>query len=97
MSTFKNAKVGDRASTRQKLKIDTPVLVKTPFSEWVRRHFAGWAEDGKMLCWELGTTSWSVQRGEGNEDGRKAAWEEWKLPEERQDEGDNTKSEEENK
>lgn len=39
----------------------------------LRRHFAGWAKSGSILCWVNGGTKWSA-------DNRKTAWKYWKLP-----------------
>ena len=43
-----------------KVKIDTPILVRTDeATPWVRRYFAKY-EDGMVYVWNLGRTSWSA-------------------------------------
>ena len=42
-----------------KVPIDTPVLVSDTEKNWCKRHFAGTDEDGVLLAFALGGTSWS--------------------------------------
>ena len=43
-----------------KVKVDTPILVRTDeATPWVRRYFAKY-EDGMVYVWNLGRTSWSA-------------------------------------
>lgn len=59
---------------RPDLKVDDRVMVRDhkdyPF---MKRHFAGWADDGRIECFADGCTSWSV--------GIVQTWDEYKLPE----------------
>ena len=42
-----------------KVPIDTPVLVSDTEKNWHKRYFAGTDEDGVLLAFALGGTSWS--------------------------------------
>lgn len=42
-----------------KVPIDTPVLVSDTEKNWCKRYFAGTDEDGVLLAFALGGTSWS--------------------------------------
>ena len=45
-----------------KVPVDTPILVRDyEGNEWIRRYFAGY-ENGKILAWYDGATSWSTDR-----------------------------------
>jgi hypothetical protein len=54
------------------LKIDDPVIVWMNNCEEERRYFAGWSEDGRIICWAAGGTSWST--------GSNTTWYQWRLP-----------------
>lgn len=46
------------------LAVDTPVWVRySGHTDWTKRHFAYWGEDGKMWCWNRGCTSFTQQNG----------------------------------
>jgi hypothetical protein len=61
---------------RPDLKVDDRVLVSsTPNSGWLKRHFKRWADDGRIVTFMDGNTSWS-------EKGFESSWDEYKLPEE---------------
>ena len=54
------------------LKIDTKVLVRDHEGMgWYKRHFAGWDEDGRMLCWARGRSS--------HTETEETRWNFWKL------------------
>ena len=54
------------------IPIDAKVLVKDSEGDnWQRRHFAGWSEEGRMLCWITGATSYSEAGA--------SQWNFWKL------------------
>lgn len=47
-----------------KVKVDTPVLVKTyEQDDWQKRYFA-YFKDGRVYAWLCGTTSWSADNDE---------------------------------
>lgn len=47
-----------------KVATDTPVYVKLNRNDtWDKYHFAKY-ENGKVYCWSLGTTSWSIKSAE---------------------------------
>ena len=52
--------------------VDTKVLVSDDGKEWIRRHFAKY-EDGKVYCFDSGTTSFSVQDDDSDINGWKYA------------------------
>jgi hypothetical protein len=61
---------------RPALRVDDKVLVRdSSYGTWIRRHFAGWEESGRILTFYGGATSWA----DGSET---VSWAEWKLPEE---------------
>lgn len=41
------------------INIDTPILVSCDNKEWFKRHFAGFNENGDILAWRGGRTSYS--------------------------------------
>jgi hypothetical protein len=45
-----------------KVPVDTKVLVSSDGKKWSRRHFAKY-EDGKIYCFNSGTTSFTVNEG----------------------------------
>jgi len=56
------------------LKVDDKVLVWDAKSlKKYKRYFKGWNKDDKIVCFSLGTTSWSAE----NEN----TWDYWELPE----------------
>ena len=55
-----------------KVTVDTKVLVSDDGKEWSRRHFAKY-EDGKVYCFDSGTTSFSVQDDDSDINGWKYA------------------------
>jgi hypothetical protein len=60
---------------RPDLKVDDRVLVSsTPNSGWLKRHFKRWADDGRIVTFMDGNTSWT-------EKGFESSWDEYKLPE----------------
>jgi hypothetical protein len=64
---------------RPDLKVDDRVLCKYfNKDEWVSRHFARWSDDGGIMCWYGGTTSWTGSPHDVQ------WWEVWKLPEDSQ-------------
>ena len=65
---------------RPNLKVDDRVLVRGNCGTvWYERHFAEWNDDGSIVCWTDGRTSWSAIM---DVDIRKSIWSQWKLPEE---------------
>lgn len=64
---------------RPDFPVDTKVLVRdSKNGPWERRHFAMWDEEGEIVCWDSGYTSFSTSRT--------FAWRKWKLPEDDCDE-----------
>ena len=60
------------------LAVDTPIFVRNHnFDSWHKRHFAGFTENGVVMAWPDGMTSFSIE----NEDIIPISWEEWMLPE----------------
>lgn len=60
------------------LAVDTPIFVRNRSSgRWRKRHFAAFAENGMVMAWPDGMTSFSIE----NEDLVPIAWAEWMLPE----------------
>lgn len=58
------------------LPIDTKVYVRSrEANEWVPRHFAGWDDQGQILVFTCGVTSFT------GSDADKISWEYWKLAE----------------
>ena len=60
---------------RPDLKVDDRVMVRDVGGPWIREHFAGWADDGRVEAFVNGKTSWTVP------DGMLELWDEYKLPE----------------
>lgn len=58
-----NAEYQEPGVDWSKVPIDTPVLVSDTEKNWCKRYFAGTDEDGVLLAFALGGTSWS-SRGE---------------------------------
>ena len=57
------------------MPVDMKVLVREdPTHDWEPRHFASWRDDGAILCWVEGGTSFTTTRV--------SAWPHWKLYEE---------------
>ena len=54
-----NAECQEPSVDWSKVPIDTPVLVSDTEKNWCKRHFAGTDEDGVLLAFALGGTSWS--------------------------------------
>jgi hypothetical protein len=60
---------------RPDLKIDDPVLVRdNADGKWLKKHFAGWSDDGRMQTWPYGGTSWSNE-----EELVPHKWDHWKI------------------
>ena len=62
-----------------KVPVDTKVLVSSDGKDWYRRHFAEY-KDGKVYCFNSGTTSFTAQGSEFPSG--KVSWEYVKLYEE---------------
>ena len=62
-----------------KIPVDTKVLVSSDGKDWYRRHFAEY-KDGKVYCFNSGTTSFTAQGSEFPSG--KVSWEYVKLYEE---------------
>ena len=62
-----------------KIPVDTKVLVSSDGKDWYRRHFAEY-KDGKVYCFNSGTTSFTAQGSEFPSG--KISWEYVKLYEE---------------
>ena len=60
---------------RPDLAVDAPVLVRVYAGEWLKRHFKKWDDDGNIVCFQDGDTSWSTATTCAS------PWGEWKLPE----------------
>lgn len=54
-----NAEYQEPSVDWSKVPIDTPVLVSDTEKNWCKRYFAGTDEDGALLAFALGGTSWS--------------------------------------
>lgn len=54
-----NAEYQEPSVDWSKVPIDTPVLVSDTEKNWCKRYFAGTDEDGVLLAFALGGTSWS--------------------------------------
>lgn len=54
-----NAEYQEPGIDWSKVPIDTPVLVSDTEKNWCKRYFAGTDEDGVLLAFALGGTSWS--------------------------------------
>ena len=64
-------------SPYEDLKIDEPVMVRNSGAiDWSRRHFAGVAANGKVLCWDSGCTSFTAGESFGWDEGRRPTPEE---------------------
>lgn len=59
---------------RPELKVDDPVLVRSNVEHgWVGRHFAGWTDQGRIVTWEAGRTSFTAVPN-------REVWKYYKLP-----------------
>lgn len=72
-SDWLNAEYQEPPVDWNKVPIDTPVLVRDTRDGWIKRHFAGIDENGCLLAFTGGGTSWSTED--------KAPWEQMKLAE----------------
>lgn len=58
-------------------QMDDKVMVRDdPRSTWVRRYFAGFTENGRILAWPGGADSWTWK----GDMGRTISWNHWRLP-----------------
>jgi hypothetical protein len=75
------------AKKRPDLAVDAPVLVDNLGGNcWKRRYFKEWGNNGDIICWYSGRTSWNANHNAiipGAESKSATTWGQWKLPEDK--------------